>query len=322
MVWVSAERAMTTPLRIIFMGTPDFAATALRALLATPHQVAAVCTQPPRPKGRGHMVQKSPVQQLAEEKGIPVHAPPNFKSEEALATFEGLKADVAVVAAYGLILPQRVLDAPRHGCLNIHASLLPRWRGASPIQHAIWKGDRETGVTIMQMNRGLDTGPMISSESVPLTSQTTTPALHDTLAEMGGRLIVETLNTLARKNRLCHTAQDDAASTYAPLLKKEDGKIEWNNNAEHIDRQVRALNPWPGTYCFLPDGMRIKVVSVTPQDENTSAPPGTVLNAHGDVACGEGGVLRLVTIQPEGKKPMPFTAALNGGYLKINSVLS
>jgi methionyl-tRNA formyltransferase len=312
---------MTRSLRIIFMGTPEFAATALRALLDTPHHVVAVYTQPPRPKGRGQQVAKSPVHALAEEKNLPVFTPKNFKGADDIAVFEQMKADVAVVAAYGLILPQEILDAPRHGCINIHASLLPRWRGAAPIQYAILSGDKESGITIMQMNKGLDTGPMIIADSVPITARTTTPELHDSLAEMGGRLIVKTLAILAEKSTLCHTPQNNAVSTYAPMLKKEDGAIDWNNTAEDIDRQVRALNPWPGTYCILPSGMRMKILSAEPAPGQGGSPPGTILDKDGRVACGGPSALRLLTLQPDNKKPMECAAAFNGGYIKEGFVL-
>ena len=274
------------------MGTPDFAVPALAKLLDGPHNVVAVYTQPPRPKGRGHQVQKSPVHELADAHTIPLHTPQNFKAAEALETFQSHKADVAIVAAYGLILPQAVLDTPKYGCLNIHASLLPRWRGASPIQHAVWKGDQESGVTIMQMERGLDTGPMIAKESVPITADTTSQSLHDQLSALGAEILPPLLDRLAAKGSLSATVQDDTHASYAPMLKKEDGRIDWSNNAQEIDRQIRALNPWPGTYM---DGLKGRV---------------KVLRAHikdNDI------VLDLV--QPEGKKPMDLVSARNGGYL-------
>jgi methionyl-tRNA formyltransferase len=274
------------------MGTPDFAVTPLRALIESSHKVIAVYTQPPRPKGRGYEIQSSPVQKLAESYNIPVHHPLNFKDGKARETFISLVADVAVVAAYGLILPQAILDAPRYGCLNIHASLLPRWRGASPIQHAIWNGDTESGVTIMQMESGLDTGPMINKGSVPITSTTTAEELHDALASISGKLITDVLATLAHDGKLAAEPQDDRLSSYAPLLNKENGKLDLSKPPEILDRQIRALNPWPGTFI---DGLKGRV---------------KILKAHLDK-----GALIFDLVQPDGKKPMDFTAAVNGGYL-------
>ena len=280
-------------LKIIFMGTPDFAVPALERIIASNHNVVAVYTQPPRPKGRGHHVQKSPVHETAEKNNIPVYHPKNFKAEEDKEQFQALKADVAVVAAYGLILPQAILDAPKYGCLNIHASLLPRWRGASPIQHAIWKGDQESGVTIMQMERGLDTGPMISKESTPITSTTTAQELHDALSSISGNMILPVLDELSENKEVTSEIQDDALSTYAPMLKKEDGDIDWTHSPQEIDQQIRALNPWPGTFM---KGLKGRV---------------KVLKAHI-----ENYELVLDIVQPEGKKAMDYISAINGGYLE------
>lgn len=304
------------------MGTPDFAATALNALLNSAHEVIAVYSQPPRPKGRGQQVQKSPVHELAQTNGIPVYTPKNFKAGEAVAEFESLNADVAVVAAYGLILPKAILDAPKHGCLNIHGSLLPRWRGAAPIQRAIEAGDSESGITIMQMNEGLDTGPMIMKEAAPITEETNAQSLHDALAEIGGRLIVKTLDILADKNILCHTPQDDSKANYAHMLKKEDGRIDWTKSAQDIDRKVRAFTPWPGTYGFASGDKRLKIHAVKRSELKTSEQPGTVLDKKGHVACGQGSVIKLETIQPDNKKPMDISAAINGGYIKVGDSLS
>lgn len=283
----------TESLNIIFMGTPDFSVPALQKLIKSNHNVIAVYTQPPRPKGRGHQVQKSPVHVCAEEHDIPVYHPLNFKSDEAKEEFKTLKADIAVVAAYGLILPQAILDAPHYGCLNIHASLLPRWRGASPIQHAIWKGDKESGVTIMQMEKGLDTGPMILKEHTEITSSTTASELHDALSQMGGDMILKVLNQLSEKGILNAQEQDNSLSTYAPMLQKSDGEIDFSNPAKDIDQQIRALNPWPGTYM---NGLKGRV---------------KVLKAHI-----ENNELVFDLVQPEGKKPMDFISAVNGGYLE------
>ena len=314
------------PLRIIFMGTPDFAAAALDALHTSGHEVICVYTQPPRPKGRGHQVQPSPVHAYADNHGIEVRTPKSLKKEQAQMDFMGLNADVAVVAAYGLILPKTVLDAPKYGCLNIHASLLPRWRGASPIQHAILSGDEETGITIMQMDEGLDTGPMIEKRTVKIRPQTTATSLHDELAALGGAMIEDIMNQLAETGDLEHDLQDDSASTYAPLLKKEDGRIDWNKTAEEIDRQVRALNPWPGVWCEE-DDKRLKILEaqVTPVPypdyigllcgEGETA--GTVLDKNGLVLCGGRTILQLTKVQPAGKQAMDFTSAVNGGYVTV-----
>ncbi|MCB9963671.1 MAG: methionyl-tRNA formyltransferase [Rhodospirillales bacterium] len=283
------------PLQVIFMGTPDFAVPPLEALVASRHRVVAVYTQPPRPKGRGYEVQKSPVHLAADRHGIPVYHPQNFKGEDDREAFRRLGADVAVVAAYGLILPQAVLGAPKYGCLNIHASILPRWRGASPIQHAIWKGDAESGVTIMQMEKGLDTGPVITGATTPLGTTTTAQELHETLSKLGADIIVPVLDRLADQKHLPAVAQDDRLSTYAPMLKKEDGRIDPAvQTPVEIDRQIRALNPWPGTYL---QGLKGRV---------------KVLKAHLEE---EGQKLVLELVQPDGKKPMDFKSAVNGGYL-------
>lgn len=304
-----------TALRVVFMGTPDFAVPALKALIDGPHDVIAVYSQPPRPKGRGQQVQKSPVHETADAAGIPVHTPLSLKKDpEAVAQFQALQADVAVVAAYGLILPQTVLDAPKFGCLNIHASLLPRWRGASPIQHAVWHNDAESGVTIMQMEAGLDTGPMLSKQSVQLTPHTTAASLHDELSAMGGGMIAGILAQLAAGQAPSPEPQNDAESCYAPLLKKEDGLIDWSRSATEIDAQVRALNPWPGTYAITHNG-RLKVLAGGPGPHQQDA-AGTVLSRDGLIACGDATTYRLGRVQPENAKAMDAGAAVNGGYLK------
>ncbi len=318
-------------LKIIFMGTPEFSAGALDALIKT-HDVIAVYSQPPRPKGRGQQVQKSPVHELAEQNNIPVFTPLSFKKDaDAVVQFKNLNADVAVVAAYGLILPQAVLDAPKYGCLNIHASLLPRWRGASPIQHAIWKGDTVSGVTIMRMELGLDTGPMLLKRETPITDQTTTQSLHDALSTMGAEMIVDVLSRFASPVKtgtfktpassgeaLVEEKQDDAESVYAPMLRKEDGAIDWNDAAIDIDRQVRALNPWPGTYT-VSKGKRLKILGGQVASGGVRAVPGTVLEK-GVIACGAG-FYQLLTVQPENSKAMDASSAVNGKYLNAGDVL-
>ena len=334
-------------LRVGFMGTPDFALAALKALDESAHKVACVYSQPPRPKGRGKKVQKSPVHDYAEGRGIPVLTPEHLKSVEAQAEFAAHDLDVAIVAAYGLILPKAILEAPKYGCLNIHASLLPRWRGASPIQQAIWAGDSETGIAIMQMDEGLDTGPVIAKESVAISNQTTASTLHDELAALGGRMIAAALGRLEQAGGLEAVAQDDSQTTYAPLLKKEDGQVDWSQSAVEIDRQIRALNPWPGVYTMF-EGQRVKILESEPighpereaegsgrdremsqPDPSSQAPqddgfpkPGRILDRDGHVACGGESVLKLLKIQPAGAKAMDFIAAVNGGYVLVGKVFS
>lgn len=309
------------------MGTPDFAVPALKAIVAdTLHEVIAVYTQPPRPKGRGQKVQKSPVHEYADSHNITVYTPKSLKDTEAQDIFKNLNADLAIVAAYGLILPKTVLDAPHYGCINIHASILPRWRGASPIQQAIWHGDAQSGISIMQMDEGLDTGAVILNDTIPITLVTTSSVFHDQLSEMGGRLIIETLERLsvlpADQNRLPATQQNEEFVTYAPLLKKEDGHIDWNESAPQIDRQIRALNPWPGIMTIF-NGQKFKILKATPQNVgHTNHLTGTVLNKKGDIACGENTILRIETLQPFGKKAMDFVSAINGHYIAISDKFS
>ena len=308
-------------LKIAFMGTPDFALEALKAVHAGPHEIVCVYTQPPRPKGRGHKVQPSPTHAYAEENGIPVHHPKSLKSKEEQEIFASYKPDVVIVAAYGLILPKAILDAPKYGCINIHASLLPRWRGASPIQRSIWEGDSETGVTLMQMDEGLDTGPEISKRSISITSETTASSLHDELAELGGEMIAETLNKLANEGALQSTPQDNIQSTYAPLLTKDNGRINWSQTADQIDRQIRALNPWPGIFTEL-NGQRFKILKAEPiKDAPLNANNiGKLENSNGLVICGGLSTLQLKIIQPAGKQPMDIKSAINGNYIKVGDV--
>lgn len=311
---------MSKRLRIILMGTPDFSVPAFEAVINhSGHDVIAIYTQPPRPKGRGHKVQQSPVHDLAEAHGIPVYTPHSLKKTQtdAIATFQNLEADLAVVAAYGLILPKAVLDAPTYGCVNIHASLLPKWRGASPIHHAIWKGDRQTGITLMHMDVGLDTGDMIAKQTLPITNKTTLKTLHDNLAQLGAEMLITYIDSLAINQAPQATPQDDDAATYAPLLKKSDGLIDWSHSAEAIDRQIRALDTF--THCH---GKRLKVHQTLVATHSSSETAGTIINKNGDVACGDGTVLTLLSIQPEGKKPMAFRDVLNGGLLHVGDVLS
>lgn len=310
---------MSKKLRIAFMGTPDFSVGALQALIDSQHDVVSVYSQPPRPKGRGQQVQKSPVHRCAEENGIEVRTPLNFKENADVTAFEELDLDVAVVAAYGLILPISILNAPKHGCINIHASLLPRWRGAAPIQRAIIEGDKKSGVTIMQMEKGLDTGPEISKESIEITSDTTAQSLHDALSDLGAQMIIKDIDRLAQEGVLSSTAQSEEGVTYAHMLKKEEGRIDWNKSAQEIDRQIRALTPWPGTWCETQDGKRLKVLEAVLAEASSNEQAGTILD-DGVIACDEGS-LSLVHVQPENKKPMDVKAALNGGYLAVGERL-
>ncbi|WP_207480252.1 methionyl-tRNA formyltransferase [Arenibaculum pallidiluteum] len=305
-----------TKLRLAFMGTPDFSVPILEALVGAGHEVACVYSQPPRPAGRGHQVQPSPVHRAAEGHGIPVRTPRTLRTPEAQAEFAALELDAAVVAAYGLILPRPVLDAPRLGCLNVHASLLPRWRGAAPIQRAILAGDAETGVTIMQMEEGLDTGPMLLEERIPIGPHTTAPALHDALAAAGARLILPALEGVAT-GTLASRPQPEEGVTYARKLEREEGRIAWDEPAEALLRRVRALNPWPGTW-FEARGERIKLLEAEPA-AGTGA-PGTVLDDRLSVACGTGAV-RLLRVQRPGKGPVDAAALLNGFPLPPGTVL-
>ncbi|MCP1212190.1 methionyl-tRNA formyltransferase [Acetobacter okinawensis] len=325
-------------MRLVFMGTPDFAVPALKALHAAGHEIVAVYSQPPRPAGRGKALRASPVQQAAQELGLPVHHPLSLRNNpEAWQAFAALKADAAIVAAYGLILPQVMLDAPRLGCLNIHASLLPRWRGASPIQSAILAGDTQSGVTIMQMEAGLDTGPMLLREAVPITAQTTATTLHDALSALGGSMVLRVLADFppqtpdaadhqARLNagRPARQTQPENGATYAPRLTREDGRIDWTHDAAAIDRQIRALTPWPGTFTTLADGTVIKIgASVIAADTSLcppNTPPGTVLDERLSVACGQG-VIRLTSLQRPGRGMMEADAFLRGQALPAGTCL-
>ncbi|WP_282605860.1 methionyl-tRNA formyltransferase [Pelagibius sp. Alg239-R121] len=305
-----------TRLRLAFMGTPDFAVSSLRALAEAGHEIAAVYSQPPRPAGRGHKERPSPVHAYAAAQGWEVRTPKDLKNETEQAAFAALDLDVAVVAAYGLILPKAILEAPRLGCLNIHASLLPRWRGAAPIQRAILAGDAESGVTIMQMDEGLDTGGMITSAKQPITEQTTASDLHDQLADLGGRLIVEGLCGI-EEGRLAPTPQPTEGITYAAKLSKAESLLDWRRPAVELARQVRAFTPWPGA--VFPLGKeRIKVLEVAAVKEN--GPPGKVLDDVLTVACGAG-ALRLLRLQRPGKGPMAAKDFLNGFALPAGTVL-
>jgi len=300
-------------LRLAFMGSADFSVPSLEALLDAGHEVAAVYCQPPRPAGRGHHLRLSPVHRLAEFRGIPVRTPKTLRAPDVQESFTGLDLDAAVVAAYGLILPAPILAAPRLGCLNVHASLLPRWRGAAPIQRAILAGDTETGVTIMQVDQGLDTGPMLLADAVPITPDTTTEMLHDTLATLGARLIVTALDGVA-DGRLTPRPQPADGVTYAHKLDRDEGRLDWTLPATVLERTVRALNPAPGVW-FEHAGERIKVLAAEATD--VSGPPGTVLDSAPTIACGTG-ALRPTRLQRPGRAPLAAEAFLRGFPLPIS----
>lgn len=298
-------------LKLIFAGTPDFAARHLAALLSSDHEVVAVYTQPDKPAGRGQKLTASQVKELALAHDLPVYQPASLRKEEAQAELAALGADLMVVVAYGLILPKVVLDTPRLGCINVHGSLLPRWRGAAPIQRSIWAGDAETGVTIMQMDVGLDTGAMIRKMSCPIAADETSASLYDKLAELGPQALVDTINAMAAGDTAAE-AQDDALANYAEKLSKEEARIDWSMEAVAIERCIRAFNPWPISWFEVADQtVKVWQAEVITQDHGQRA--GTLLKADKqgiDIATGKG-VLRLLTLQPPGKKAMSVTDLLN-----------
>ena len=303
---------MTQPLRVIFAGTPDFAADNMAALLASQHDVIAVYTQPDRPAGRGRKLTPSPVKVLAQKHGIEVFQPNSLKGEAEQQALAALDADIMVVVAYGLLLPQAVLDAPRLGCINVHASLLPRWRGAAPIQRAIEAGDAQSGVTIMQMDAGLDTGDMLMIRTTPITKTTTGGELHDTLAELGAEALVETLDALAAGG-LVPTPQPEAGVTYAAKLSKAEAELDFHQDASALAARVHAFNPWPVTWCALGDDrLRIHLAHVLDDGEATA--PGTLVDHQGGlvVACGKDGRGRLAITHAQlpGGKALPVSELL------------
>lgn len=289
-------------MRVIFMGTPDFSVPVLDALTQQ-HEVVAVYSQPPRPAGRGKKDRASPVQTRAEALGLPVRHPTSLRNEQAAAEFAALNADIAVVVAYGLILPQNILDAPRHGCLNIHASLLPRWRGAAPIHRAILAGDTATGICIMQMEAGLDTGPVLLRQETPINPQETTADLHDRLSAMGAALIVQALDQLP----LTPAPQPDQGVTYATKIDKSEARIDWSQPAQQVDRQIRGLSPFPGAWCDI-GGERVKLLRSRLATGNGT--PGQVLTGF-TIACGTGAV-EILQAQREGKRPADTAEILRG----------
>jgi len=319
---------MTAPppreaLDLVFMGTPAFAATILEALIEAGHDIRAVYTQPPRPAGRGHRPHPSPVQLLATQHRIPVRCPVSLRAQEAQATFSAFDADAAVVAAYGLILPHAILAAPRLGCLNVHASLLPRWRGAAPIQHALLAGDSETGITIMQMEEGLDTGPILLQQAVAIAPGGTAAELSETLAALGARLIVDALDGVAR-GTLAAQPQPQEGVTYARKIGREDGRLDWRLPAAVLGRRVRALDPWPGAFFEGPrirdGGERIRVLAAIALPGSAPSAPGTVLDEQLSISCGEG-VLRPLRVQRAGRAAVEVSAFLRGHPIAAGTVL-
>ena len=303
-------------MRIVFMGTPDFAVTALKRLVEH-HDVAAVYCQPARPAGRGQQARPSPVENFAAARAIPVCTPKSLKSQEAQDGVKAWNADVAVVAAYGLILPQAVLDAPKHGCINIHGSLLPRWRGAAPLQRAIMAGDSETGVTIMQMDAGLDTGAMLLKGAVPITDTTTAGELHDAVAARGADLIIKALDGIAA-GTLKAAPQPAEGVTYAAKIDKAEARIDFNRPAKEVVRHINGLSPFPGAW-FAHGDERIKVLNAALAPETGA--PGVVLDDNLAIGCLAGAV-RLITVQRAGRGPAPADAFLRGYALPKGTVLA
>lgn len=302
---------MSKPLRIVFAGTPDFAARHLAALLSSQHDVVAVYTQPDRPAGRGKKLTASPVKAIALENDIPVYQPASLRNEEAQQELAAIDADIMVVVAYGLLLPQEVLDTPRLGCINVHGSILPRWRGAAPIQRSIWAGDTETGVTIMQMDIGLDTGDMLKVATLPIEATDTSATMYEKLAELGPDALIDCLSDIADGTAVA-VKQDDEQANYAKKLSKEEALIDWTMDAAAIERCVRAFNPWPMSY-FTVAEQNVKVWQTAVEADNQGKAPGTILSAdkQGILVATGNGALRLISLQPPGKKAMSAADLLN-----------
>lgn len=303
--------------RIVFAGTPDFAARPLQQLLDAGIRPVAVYTQPDRPAGRGRQASASPVKQTAVEAGIPVFQPPDFRTQASLDELQALQPDLMVVVAYGLLLPMTVLTTPRLGCINVHASLLPRWRGAAPIQRALEAGDTESGVTLMQMDAGLDTGPMIAERRLPLPATMTGGELHDALAELGAQLLLETLPAIEQKLQAARP-QPDTGVTYAHKLSKQEGQLDWQQSAQALANRVRAFNPWPVCW-FEWQGKPVRVWSAQAENAET-ARPGTVRRSDERLYIATGdGWLELLQVQPAGKKAMPVADWLRGSGQALQS---
>jgi methionyl-tRNA formyltransferase len=300
-------------LRLAFLGTPDFALPCLEALAAAGHEIACVYCQPPRPAGRGNKPRPSPVQALAEARGWPLRTPTSLKDPDEQQAVAALGLDAGVVVAYGLLLPGPILAAPRLGCLNLHASLLPRWRGAAPIQRAVLAGDQETGVTIMLLDEGLDTGPVLLQQAVPIGPATTAAELHDRLAELGAGMMVEALDGLDR-GTLTPRPQPPEGATYAAKLERAESRLDWRRPAAELERRVRAFDPWPGAYAELPGrkGLeRVGVLACEVLDRDPGAEAGSVLDERLTIACGEG-ALRLSRVRRAGRAAVDVPAFLRG----------
>lgn len=315
-------------LKIVFAGTPEFAATALQALLDAGHQVIAAYSQPDRPAGRGQKLSASAVKQLALTHGLPIYQPLHFKASTpeglaAQAELAALQPDLLIVAAYGLILPQAVLDIPRLGCLNIHASILPRWRGAAPIHRALLAGDTETGITIMQMNAGLDTGDMLRIMRTPILATDTSGTLHDRLAVLGGDAIVDSLTNLAADQSRA-VVQDESQVTYAHKLTKAEGQIDWSQSAAAIDRQIRGLQPWPVAFCqHAEQTLRVWAAELTEGTADQAAGTVTAVGKYGiNVVCGDGQLLRLTSLQWAGGKPLNAVQMFQANKIQLGDILS
>ncbi|MEW2741805.1 methionyl-tRNA formyltransferase [Providencia rettgeri] len=302
---------MSEPLKIIFAGTPDFAAKHLAALLGTRHQIVGVLTRHDKPAGRGKKLTPSPVKVLAEENQLPVFQPISLRDSENQQWIKNQNADLMIVVAYGLILPQAVLDIPRLGCLNVHGSLLPRWRGAAPIQRSIWAGDTETGVTIMQMDAGLDTGDMLYKAICPISTSDTSASLYDKLAITGPEALIHTVEMLSAGQCVAEK-QDDSLANYAEKLSKEEARINWQDDAVHIERCIRAFNPWPMSY-FMVEDQLIKVWQAEVFADEHDKQPGTIISADKKGICiaTGNGILNITQLQPPGKKAMSAQDILN-----------
>ena len=303
------------PLRLIFMGTPDFAVPTLLELVAHGHEIAAVYTRAAKPAGRGMKLQPSPVEQEARRLGIPVATPATLKTAEAAAEFRAHHAEAAVVVAYGMILPKTILDAPKHGCFNLHASLLPRWRGAAPINRAIMAGDTETGVMVMRMDAGLDTGDIAMAERMAITDAMTAADVHDALARLGGDLMARAMGALER-GKLQLTKQSNEGVTYAAKIEKAEARIDWNRSAREVLRHIHGLSPFPGAWCEMPiEGGRVRVKILRCAMAGGSGAAGEVLDDHLAVACKQGAI-RILELQRAGKQPMKAEDFLRGTPLK------
>jgi methionyl-tRNA formyltransferase len=308
-------------MRIVFMGTPDFAVPALGAVLAAGHEVVGVYTQPPRAAGRGLAARKSPVQVFAESKGLPVHTPASLRSVEEQARFKALNADAGVVVAYGQILPKAILDAPHHGCFNIHASLLPRWRGAAPIQRALLAGDTETGVAVMRIEETLDTGAVCLMERTAIGPDETAGDLHDRLSELGAELMVRALHDLEQGALACWP-QHERGVTYAAKIEPGETRIDWSRPAREVHNQIRGLSPHPGAWFEVDlNGKPERVKALRSTLAEGEGTPGTVLDDQLTIACGKGSV-RLLQVQRAGKRPMPVAEFRRGAELPVGSLLA